>query len=209
VLLQSEQVEKICKVLICNAEIVNRSSSMASVSAIGQNQWDYMSLGQKTGEVYGLGKTGDLSPEEQQKVEELNKIDRKVRAHETAHIAAGGQYVRGVATYTYETGPDGKQYAVGGEVSIDLSPVPGDPEATVRKMEKVEAAALAPADPSPEDRAVAAQAAREAAEAEQQERAEKSSEGQPGSKQPSALGYSKGGRSIDLSFAAPALSILA
>jgi hypothetical protein len=182
---------------------------MASVSAIAQNQWDYMGLGQETGKAYGPGKTGGLSPEEEQKVEELKKIDKKVRAHEAAHIAAGGQYVRGSVTYAYKTGPDGKQYAVGGEVSIDLSPVPGDPEATVRKMEKVEAAALAPADPSPEDRAVAAQAAREAAEAEQQERAEKSSEGQPGSKQPSALGYSRGGQSVDLSFAAPALSILA
>lgn len=182
---------------------------MASVSAIGQNQADFMGLGQKTGEVHGLGRTSGLSPGDQQKVEELQKIDRKVRTHEAAHMAAGGQYIRGSATYTYETGPDGKQYAVGGEVSIDLSPVGGDPKATVRKMEKVEAAALAPADPSPEDRAVAAQAAREAAEAEQQERAEKSSGGQPGSKQPSALGYSKGGQSIDLSFAVPALSILA
>jgi hypothetical protein len=204
-----ERVEKMRKVLVFNAEIVGWSSSMTSVSAIGQNQPDFMGLGQKTGGVHSLGGTGGLSPEEQQKVEELKKIDRKVRAHEAAHMAAGGQYIRGGATYTYQTGPDGKQYAVGGEVSIDLSPVAGDPEATVRKMEKVEAAALAPADPSPEDRAVAAQAAREAAEAEQQEQAEKSSGGQPGSKQPSALGYSKGGQSIDLSFAVPALSILA
>jgi hypothetical protein len=182
---------------------------MASVSAIGQNQPDFMGLGQKTDKVHGLGSTGELSPKDKQKVETLQKCDRQVRAHEAAHMAAGGQYIRGAATYTYETGPDGKQYAVGGEVSIDTSPVSGDPKATVRKMEKVETAALAPADPSPQDRAVAAQAAREAAEAEQQEQAQNSSKGQSGSSQPSVPSYSKGGKSVDLSFAVPALSILA
>jgi hypothetical protein len=198
-----------CKVLTFDAEIIKRSYPMPSISAIGQIQSDLMGFAQKMGGVHGLGKTGELSPQEQQEVEELKKRDKQVRQHEAAHMAAGGQYIRGSATYTYQTGPDGKQYAVGGEVSIDMSPVPGDPKATVRKMEKVEAAALAPADPSPEDRAVAAQAAREASEAEQEEHTEQSSRGQSGIQQPSGLGYSKGGQSIDLSIALPALSILA
>lgn len=88
---------------------------------------------------------------------ELKARDREVRAHEAAHQAVGGQYA-GAISYVYQRGPDGAQYAVGGEVSIDTSPVEGDPQATIEKMRTVRAAALAPAEPSPQDRAVAAQA---------------------------------------------------
>jgi hypothetical protein len=59
---------------------------------------------------------------------------------------------------TYEQGPDGVQYAVGGEVPISVSAVSGDPKATVEKMRTVRAAAMAPAQPSSTDLAVAAQA---------------------------------------------------
>lgn len=99
-----------------------------------------------------------LSPEEQKRVEELKRIDAKVRAHEMAHIAAGGGLVRGGANYQYEIGPDGKQYAVGGEVKIDMSINPDDPDGAIQKMQQVRRASLAPADPSPQDRSVAQQA---------------------------------------------------
>jgi len=88
---------------------------------------------------------------------ELKARDREVRAHEAAHQAVGGQYA-GAISYVYQRGPDGAQYAVGGEVSIDTSVVEGDPQATIEKMRIVRSAALAPAEPSPQDRAVAAQA---------------------------------------------------
>ncbi|MFC4258313.1 putative metalloprotease CJM1_0395 family protein [Marinobacter lacisalsi] len=88
---------------------------------------------------------------------DLKARDREVRAHEQAHQAVGGQHA-GAVSYTYQRGPDGNQYAVGGEVSIDLSPVQGDPQATIEKMRTVRAAAMAPAEPSGQDRAVAAQA---------------------------------------------------
>ncbi|MBN1980940.1 MAG: hypothetical protein JW795_05375 [Chitinivibrionales bacterium] len=97
--------------------------------------------------------------QEQQQIAELRARDREVRAHEQAHIAAGGSYVRGGAQYSYQTGPDGKQYAIGGEVSIDTSEVPNNPQATIAKMQLVRKAALAPANPSGQDKAVAAQAA--------------------------------------------------
>ena len=42
-----------------------------------------------------------------------------------------------------------------GEVSIDVSAVPGDPEATIRKAQVIRKAALAPANPSSQDRSVA------------------------------------------------------
>ncbi|MEM6544436.1 MAG: putative metalloprotease CJM1_0395 family protein, partial [Pseudomonadota bacterium] len=51
---------------------------------------------------------------------------------------------------------------------IDVSPVPGDPQATIEKARIVRRAALAPAEPSAQDRRVAA----EATALEQQARAE-------------------------------------
>jgi SprA-related family len=101
---------------------------------------------------------------EQNEIRELAARDREVRAHEQAHMAVGGQYA-GSMSLSYERGPDGRLYAVGGEVSIDTAPVPGDPQATIDKMEQVRRAALAPAEPSSQDRAVAAQAAQLIAQA--------------------------------------------
>ncbi len=99
-----------------------------------------------------------LTEEEQKQIEELKSRDREVKNHEQAHIAAGGSYVKGGATYDYQTGPDGKQYAVGGSVNIDTSPVDGDPEATIAKAQVVIKAALAPAEPSGQDQKVASAA---------------------------------------------------
>lgn len=106
----------------------------------------------------------DLSKREQQQVNELTSRDREVKAHEAAHKAAGGG-LTGPARFSYTTGPDGKRYAVGGEVSIDTSKVPGDPQATLIKANRIRAAALAPAEPSGQDHKVAAQASQMAAEA--------------------------------------------
>ncbi len=100
----------------------------------------------------------ELSEQDKQALAKLKETDRKVRAHEEAHIRVGGNLIRSRAQYSYEMGPDKKLYAVSGEVSIDTSPVEGDPEATIRKAARIKAAALAPPDPSPQDRAVAAEA---------------------------------------------------
>ncbi len=106
-----------------------------------------------------LSLSGDkLSNQELSEVNQLKLIDTKVRAHEQAHLAAGSGLVRGGASFQYSKGPDGKQYAVAGEVQIDASPVPDDPEATIQKMQQVRRAALAPSDPSPQDRKVASSA---------------------------------------------------
>jgi hypothetical protein len=88
-------------------------------------------------------------------IQELAARDREVRAHEQAHAAIAGQYA-GSPTYSFVRGPDGVSYAVGGEVSIDTSPIPGDPEATLRKAQQLSRAANAPADPSSQDGSVAA-----------------------------------------------------
>ncbi len=115
--------------------------------------------------VRGSSNTAGLTEKELRILETLKARDTKVRRHEMAHIAAGGQYITSGAHYQYEKGPDGNNYAVAGDVSIDTSPVPGDPEATIAKMHKVEQAALAPADPSPQDKKVAAESAFAAARA--------------------------------------------
>jgi len=99
----------------------------------------------------------EMSLEDAQMVDELVARDREVRTHEQAHAAVGGQYA-GAPTYTFQRGPDGQNYAVGGEVSIDTSEIPGDPRATMEKMRTVVAAANAPAEPSGQDRKVASQA---------------------------------------------------
>ena len=99
-----------------------------------------------------------LQKKSKKQIDELKARDREVKTHEQAHIAAGGSYVKGGATYDYQTGPDGKQYAVGGSVNIDTSPVDGDPEATIAKAQVVIKAALAPAEPSGQDQKVASAA---------------------------------------------------
>ncbi|MBN1140945.1 MAG: hypothetical protein JXB25_03985 [Deltaproteobacteria bacterium] len=105
-----------------------------------------------------------LSPEARQKIQELANRDREVRTHEAAHAAVGGPYA-GAPRYSYQQGPDGRRYAVGGEVDIDTAKIPGDPKQTLAKAETIRRAALAPANPSAADRAIAAKAVRMAAEA--------------------------------------------
>ena len=100
-----------------------------------------------------------LTQAELQLIMELEQRDTEVRNHEMAHIAAGGSLITSGASFTYQRGPDGNNYAVGGEVSIDTSAIPGDPKATAQKMRQVKSAALAPANPSAQDLKVASKAA--------------------------------------------------
>ncbi|WP_430885901.1 putative metalloprotease CJM1_0395 family protein [Fusibacter sp. JL216-2] len=95
-------------------------------------------------------------PEVRAQVMELQTVEDKVIAHERAHQAAGGEFT-GAASYGYTMGPDGKRYITSGEVSISV-PSSGEPEEQLRAMERVRAAALAPADPSGQDQSVAGRA---------------------------------------------------
>lgn len=108
--------------------------------------------------------TKSTEQREQVQLDKLSARDREVRAHEAAHRNAGGRYVRGGSLET-QRGPDGRLYAVGGDVRIDVSPVPGDPAATLQKAQVVYRAALAPARPSAQDHTIAAKAAQLAAQA--------------------------------------------
>lgn len=128
---------------------------------------------EQTGQAGEDGQT-ELSEEEQEQVQQLKERDREVRTHEQAHKSAAGPYARGGPTYDYQRGPDGQNYAIGGSVEIDTSPVEGDPEATIQKAQVVKAAALAPAEPSAQDRKVAAAASRMLAQAQSELIAERS-----------------------------------
>lgn len=110
------------------------------------------------------GDTVELSQEAQARVARLQATDRAVKAHEAAHLAAAAGLAEGGANFAYTQGPDGKRYATSGEVGIDTS-VPDDPKAALSKARQIRAAALAPADPSAQDRQVAAQAMRMESEA--------------------------------------------
>lgn len=114
----------------------------------------------------------------------LKLRDTEVSAHERAHSSVGGQYA-GSPNYSYKTGPDGVKYAVSGEVSIDTSRIAGDPQATLQKAQQIKAAALAPVEPSGQDRKVAAKAD-QMATAARSELLEKSSGRSGGSGQSSA-----------------------
>jgi len=89
-----------------------------------------------------------------EEVSKLQAIENRVISHEAAHKAVGGN-LAGAASYQYSTGPDGKTYITGGEVSINISEGK-TPEETINRMQQVRAAALAPSDPSPQDYKVAA-----------------------------------------------------
>lgn len=102
--------------------------------------------------------TGESDEGEEEELRELEQRDSEVRAHEQAHIAASGGNARGGATFVFQTGPDGKQYAIGGQVNLDTSAIDGNPEATVRKAQTLRTAAMAPAKPSSSDMAVASAA---------------------------------------------------
>lgn len=141
----------------------------------------------------GAGKT--LTPEEQATVEKLKARDRHVRQHEAAHQAAAGGLSTSGASFTYERGPDGQNYAIGGEVRISVSKG-RTPEETLQRAQTIRAAALAPSDPSGQDRAVAAEADRMAMEA-RAEMAQEKLQGQDSSEANSPQ------RKIDQAYAPP------
>jgi len=146
------------------AELANTSISEQDEKQNSQEESDAQES--KTSSQETKESTNSVDGEEQTRAQELEQArvisnlknrDQEVRSHESAHASVGGAFT-GPPSFTYEKGPDGKRYAVGGEVSIDLSLVDGDPRATIAKMQKVHAAALAPVHPSIQDTRVASTA---------------------------------------------------
>ncbi|PHV11706.1 catalase [Chitinimonas sp. BJB300] len=142
-----------CTCSLCSPAQPLETTSSASVSTNGKAQ-------------SGKKNDTDLSEEEIAQVRQLQARDRAVRQHELAHMSAAGGLATSGPSYTYQRGPDGVNYAIGGEVSIDVSPG-RTPAETLEKAKTIERAALAPKDPSGADRAVAAQARNLALSAQQ------------------------------------------
>lgn len=119
-----------------------------------ENKDDKEKNGEKTQMLNGV----ELTQKEVQQVRELQSIDKNVKAHEAAHQAAGGG-LAGAASFTYTRGPDNQMYATAGEVPISMQKG-NTPEETIANARQIAAAAMAPADPSPQDYKVAANAAK-------------------------------------------------
>ncbi|MEL6431809.1 MAG: putative metalloprotease CJM1_0395 family protein [Planctomycetota bacterium] len=138
------------------------TEGLAALAALGEAQG-----AEAEGDAAGTPRGTDGEPltrEEETEVRELQARDKEVRAHEEAHKAAAGDLALGGPTYEFEQGPDGRDYAVGGEVQIALKE--GEtPEETADNARRARRAALAPAEPSSQDLKVAAEAAQMEAEA--------------------------------------------
>ena len=109
----------------------------------------------------------ELTTQEKQELAKLKITDAEVKRHENAHKAMAAGLQTSGPNYEYETGPDGKKYAVAGDVNISYQKS-SDPEVNLKNAQKLKAAALAPADPSAQDRSVARKADVEIAKAKQE-----------------------------------------
>jgi len=129
---------------------------------------EYDKLQEKQKEEKSVDKSkqlNELSGDEKRMVVDLQSRDAEVRAHELAHQSGGGS--TGAASFSYQQGPDGKMYAIGGEVSIALKGG-STPQETISNAQAVIAAAMAPANPSGQDQAVASSARMMMIKAQQQ-----------------------------------------
>jgi len=116
------------------------------------------------GKAKTAGTTTQQSTDVQQQISQMVQTQNHVISHEQAHMSAGGE-LAGSPSYTYTSGPDGKRYITGGEVSIS-TPSVKEPEDKIRMMERVRSAAMAPSDPSPQDIRVAADASMKESQAQ-------------------------------------------
>ena len=92
----------------------------------------------------------DLTDAEKQSVEELRHRDAEVRQKEQAHAGTAGA-MAGPIIYRYATGPDRRQYAAGGSVSVRLSNPSVDPAKFSDTAAQLSAAANAAHNPSAAD----------------------------------------------------------
>jgi hypothetical protein len=150
--------------------------------------------GEAAGPQPAEGPLKKLTSEEEAEVRRLAQRDQEVKTHEQAHVAASGG-LAGSPKYEYQTGPDGRQYAVGGQVSISRGGSSNTDQA-LREAEAVKRGATAPAQPSSQDLAVAARADADIQELKakkaQEEREEMEGEGREGGPAPSTGGFGSG-----------------
>jgi|GEM_PF-1114383 len=109
----------------------------------------------------------ELSESEKKALDELKKRDKEVKNHEAAHTGNPELQTIGTPSYSYVLGPDGKMYAVGGEVTISTGRI-SDPQDALRKAAALKKASLSSDNPSSADLAAASSASQMETEALQQ-----------------------------------------
>lgn len=85
-------------------------------------------------------------------VEKFKSKDKEIRNHEQIHANLGKS--SSPINYNYQMGPDGKLYAMGGYVKLDVS-MPTDPKAAMAKIEQIKKASSSPNDLSTADLGIA------------------------------------------------------
>jgi hypothetical protein len=118
------------------------------------------------GEPNGNGAYDVRVSDEARASNEVLALSRGVKDHENAHLALLSGVASSPVTYDTVRGPNGETIAVGGRIAVDMSEVPGDPEATLHKARAIISAANAPHDPSAGDMRTASRAYRMASAAE-------------------------------------------
>ncbi len=88
-------------------------------------------------------------------LQKFKNKDAEVKSHEQVHATIGA--TTSPISYVYQQGPDGKMYAVGGSVRLDVS-IPDDPQAAQFKLDQIAKAASGVSDPSIADMSIATQA---------------------------------------------------
>jgi hypothetical protein len=101
---------------------------------------------------------GQLQQRRDAVVQKLKTMDSRVRMQERSQAAAGAN-LSGSPIYDYRTGPDGRRYAVAGEVAIAVR-AGATPEATIGRARSARSVALGSARPSLGERAAAESARR-------------------------------------------------
>jgi hypothetical protein len=91
----------------------------------------------------------------QRVLDKFKKADADIRSHEQAHATIG--HTTSPISYNYQQGPDGKMYAVGGHVRLDVS-LPEDPKAAMHKLDQIQKASTSVSEPSGADMSIATSA---------------------------------------------------
>ena len=88
-------------------------------------------------------KLEELSTDQLKSVKKKREFDKALTKHEEDHHTVAADLARSGPLYEMETGEDGQEYRKSGKVMIDTGITESD-EKTVKKMQQVRAAALAP-----------------------------------------------------------------
>jgi hypothetical protein len=132
----------------------------------GQAQTTQTQATQTLATAAGTGSTGTvLSAQQKAQIAQFKLLDQTARADVDAQERAAGAY-GGTVDYQYERGPDGTLYAVAGDVSLNVQPVPNNPAATLAAMQTITNAALSVVPPTAQDLLAVREAAQYTATAE-------------------------------------------